>query len=58
MLLRLSAKGAFSEGMAFENGGGREMKTGARRAVEQRVTAFVHNFLNSEITLRGRGVKI
>jgi hypothetical protein len=33
-----------SEGKAFGGGEGREMKSGARREVQQGLTAFVHNF--------------
>jgi hypothetical protein len=40
---RPSGKGGFSEGEAFGSGKGR-MKSGARREVEQGLTAFVHNF--------------
>jgi hypothetical protein len=40
---RPSGKGSFSEGKAFGSGEGK-MKSGARREVEQGLTAFVHNF--------------
>jgi hypothetical protein len=40
--VRRSAKGRFSEDKAFGSGKGR-MKSGARREVEQGLTAFVHN---------------
>jgi hypothetical protein len=40
---RLSGKGRFSEGKVFGRGKGR-MRSGARREVEQGLTAFVHNF--------------
>jgi hypothetical protein len=36
-------KGRFSEGLAFGSGKG-GMKIGARREVEQGLTAFGHNF--------------
>jgi hypothetical protein len=34
----------FSEGKAFGSGELKEMKSGARREVEQGFSAFVHNF--------------
>jgi hypothetical protein len=40
---RPSGKGRFSKGKAFGSGKGR-MRSGARREVEQGLTAFVHNF--------------
>jgi hypothetical protein len=40
---RPSGRGRCSEGKAFGNGKGR-MRSGARREVEQGLTAFVHNF--------------
>jgi hypothetical protein len=40
---RPSSKGRFSEGKAIGSGKGR-MKSGARREVEQGLTAFVHSF--------------
>jgi hypothetical protein len=40
---RPSGKGRFSEGKTFVSGKGR-MRIGARREVEQGLTAFVHNF--------------
>jgi hypothetical protein len=40
---RPSCKSRFNEGKAFGSGKGR-MKNGARREVEQGLTALVHNF--------------
>jgi hypothetical protein len=40
---RPSGKGRFGEGTVFGSGEG-EMESGARREVEQGLTAFVHNF--------------
>jgi hypothetical protein len=40
---RPSGRGRFSEDQAFGSGKGK-MKSGARREIEQRLTAFVHNF--------------
>jgi hypothetical protein len=40
---RPSGKGSFGEGKAFGSGEV-EMDSGARREVEQGLTAFVHNF--------------
>jgi hypothetical protein len=40
---RPSGKGRFREGKAFGSGESK-MKSGARREVEQGLTAFVHNF--------------
>jgi hypothetical protein len=41
--VRTSGEGKFSEGKAFGSGKDR-MKSGARREVEQGLTAFAHNF--------------
>jgi hypothetical protein len=41
--VRPSGKGRVSEGKEFGSGKGR-MKIGARREVEQGLSAFVHNF--------------
>jgi hypothetical protein len=41
--VRPSGKDRFSEGKEFGSGKGR-MKIGARREVQQGLTAFVHNF--------------
>jgi hypothetical protein len=40
---RPSGEGRFGEGKAFGSGEG-EMESGARREVEQGLTAFVHSF--------------
>jgi hypothetical protein len=40
---RPSGRGRFSEGKAFGSGEGKT-ESGARREVEQGLTAFVHNF--------------
>jgi hypothetical protein len=40
---RPSGRSRFSEGKAFGSGEGK-MESGARREVEQGLTAFVHNF--------------
>jgi hypothetical protein len=40
----LLIKIGLGECMAFGSGEGREMRSGARREVEQGLTAFVHNF--------------
>jgi hypothetical protein len=43
VLARHSGKGRFGEGKAFGSGEGK-LESGARREVEQGLTAFVHNF--------------
>jgi hypothetical protein len=52
---RPSGRGRFGEGKAFGSGEGK-MEIGARREVEQGLTAFVHNF-NFVISL-GRAAEI
>jgi hypothetical protein len=41
---RPSGNGRFGEGKAFGSGEGKEMRSGARREVEQDLTAVVHDF--------------
>jgi hypothetical protein len=42
--VRPSGKGRFCEGKAFGSGEGNDTESGARREVEQGLTAFVHEF--------------